>query len=273
LHVAAILLSRPDGAQSALVLVRYSLPLVPVSLLFAACGIQAALEAVAARTAFRTELQTTIAFAVAGALALAGPLPQTYLPPNNFTSNGAYQQNYTAIDWNQSFHSDLTPADFTLKIEIPADEVSPFYKALRDHPGDRPIVEYPMMIGDHFNPLYYYQYFHRRPVIVGYCSDVFMTKGLAAGNIYGNTYVDQVLSFADFMHEGSQLRFRNFIRMDDLTAIRARNVEYIVLHKKFEAQLQDNCLPLPDLYWLYQGYKQKIGPPLYEDANIAVFHP
>jgi hypothetical protein len=36
------------------------------------------------------------------------------------------------------------------------DEVSPFYGLLAKESGMRPVVEYPMMIGDHFNPLYYY---------------------------------------------------------------------------------------------------------------------
>ena len=41
LHALALVLSRPDSAQSAIVLTRYCIPLVPVSLLFVACGIQA----------------------------------------------------------------------------------------------------------------------------------------------------------------------------------------------------------------------------------------
>jgi hypothetical protein len=206
-----------------------------------------------------------------GALLLAGPLPQTYLPPNNFTSHSAYQQSYAPIDWNQSFFSDLTPFNFTLNLQVQANEVSPFYKALRDQPDGRPIVEYPMMIGDHFDPLYYYQYFHRRPVIVGYCNDLMATVGLAAGNIYGNTYIDQVISFANRFHEESYFHFRNFILMDDLTTMRERNVEYIILHKHYEAQIQLNALPLPDRYRLYLEYKKEIGPPFYEDAQIAVF--
>ena len=79
------------------------------------------------------------------------------------------------------------------------------------------MVEYPMMIGDHFNPFYYYQHFHRRPVMVGYTSDMSLARGLAAGNIYGNTYIDQVLSL---VHDQSRLRFRNLISMDDLPAMR-----------------------------------------------------
>jgi len=268
LHALALLLSRPDSAQAAIVLVRYSIPLVPVSLLLAACGIQSILEMIAARATLRPALQSLLAFSFVGALALAGPLPQTYVAPNNFTSHGAYQQRYGRIDWQRSFHSDLTPADFTLNTRISADEISPFYDRLAQEPGTRPVVEYPMMIGDHFNPLYYYQHFHRRPVIVGYTTDVTLASGLAPGNIYGNTYIDQVLSL---IRDPSQIKFRNLISMDDLAAMRGRGVEYVILHKRFEAQLPEVAPPPPDLERLMNQYHQTLGKPFYEDAHIIVF--
>src|SRR5262249_51218716 len=153
--------SRPDSAQSAVVLIRYSIPLVPVSLLFVASGIETVLEAITLRIKLRPALQGILAFACVIILALAGPLPQCYATPNNFTNHSAYQHHYGEIDWSHSFYSDFTPPGFTLNIVISASEVSPFYKQLGDHPDGRPVVEYPMMIGDQFNPFYYYQYFHR----------------------------------------------------------------------------------------------------------------
>ncbi len=268
LHALALLFSRPDSAQAAIVLVRYSISLVPVSLLLAACGIQSILEMIAARAALRPALQSLLALAFVGALALAGPLPQTYVVPNNFTSHGAYQQRYGRIEWQRSFHSDLTPADFTLNTRIRADEISPFYDRLAQEPGTRPVVEYPMLIGDHFNPLYYYQHFHRRPVMVGYTTGMTLSSGLAPGNIYGNTYIDQVLSL---IRDPSRIKFRNLISMDDLAVMRGRGVEYVILHKRFEAQLPEVAPPPPDLGRLLDQYRKTIGKPFYEDANIVVF--
>jgi hypothetical protein len=268
LHVLALLLSRPDSAQSAIVLVRYCIPLVPVSLLFVACGLQAGLDFIAARTEFRPVLQTLIAFACISALLATGPLPQCYVTPNNFTSHGAFQYRYGRMDWSHSFSSDLTPPGFTLNTVIQADEVSPFYSTLGKNPDGRPIVEYPMMIGDHFNPFYYYQHFGKRPVIVGYATDVALPRGLAQGNIYGDTYIDQVLSL---VRDQSHLHYRNMISMDDLPAMRARGVEYIVLHKRFEAQLYAVAMPLPDLARLYKEYCEKIGKPAYEDVHLAAW--
>ena len=268
LHALALLLSRPDSAQSAIMLVRYCMPLVPVSLLLVACGIQAALETLAARVSLRPVLQTLITAAGVTALAFTGPLPQTYVAPNNFTSHGAYQHHYGPINWSRSFYSEFTPADFTLITTIRADEVSPFYSRLAKEQDTRPIVEYPMLIGDHFNPLYYYQRFHHRPVMVGYTTDMKLDSGLAPGNVYGNTYVDQVTSLID---DPSRLKFRNMISMDDLTGMRSRNVEYIVLHKQFEAQLPEVAAPPPDMDRLWHEYQKLLGAPVFEDAHVAVF--
>jgi hypothetical protein len=268
LHALALIFSRPDSAQSAILLVRYCIPLVPVSLLFVACGIQSALEMIATRATLRPALQSVSAFACIGALVLAGPLPQCYVVPNNFTSHGVYQHRYGRIDWQKSFYSDFTPADFTLTTTIRVDEVSPFYGLLAKESGVRPVVEYPMLIGDHFNPLYYYQHFHRRPVIVGYTTDMKLASGLSPGNIYGNTYIDQVLSL---MHDSSQIRFRNLVSMDDLPAMHGHGVEYIILHKRFEAQLSEVASPPPDLDRLWHEYQKTLGAPFYEDAHIAVF--
>lgn len=228
----------------------------------------AALKAVASRLALQPALQNVTALVFVVVLAIAGPLPQRYVAPNNFTNHGAFQHHYGAIDWRRSFYSDLTPARFTLTITIRADEVSPFYQLLASNMDGRPVVEFPMMIGDQFNPFYYYQHFHLRPVIVGYTTDVSLPRGLASGNIYGDTYIDQVLSLID---EPSRLRFLNLISMDDLTAMRGRGVEYVILHKHFEAQLPGVGLPLPDVERLWNQYRQALGPPFFEDAHIAVF--
>jgi hypothetical protein len=268
LHALALIISRPDSAQSGIVLARYCIPLVPVTLLFVACGIQAALEAVARRSALQPALQTSIAVAAVAALALAGPLPQCYVAPNNFTSHGAYQHRYGNIGWQKSFVSDLTPADFTLVTAVRAEEISPFYLWLQNHPGPRPVVEYPMLIGDHFNPLYYYQHFHRRPVLVGYVPDVTPARGLAPGNIYGNTYIDQVLSLVP---DPARLHFQNLVAMDDVAALRGRGAEFVILHKQFEAQLPAVMLPLPDLARLQDKFRRTLGEPFYEDAHVAVF--
>jgi hypothetical protein len=67
------------------------------------------------------------------------------------------------------------------------------------------------------------------------------------------------------------LRFRNMVDMDNLEAMRARQVEYVILHKRFEADLPQVTLPLPDLSRLIQAYHQSLGAPVYEDSFIVAF--
>jgi hypothetical protein len=67
------------------------------------------------------------------------------------------------------------------------------------------------------------------------------------------------------------LKFRNLVSMDDLPAMRARNAEYIILHKRYEAQLSQVMMPLPAFERLCHNYQKELGAPVYEDANIIVF--
>jgi hypothetical protein len=59
--------------------------------------------------------------------------------------------------------------------------------------------------------------------------------------------------------------------MDDLAAMRVRGVEYIILHKRFEAQLPEVVPPPPNLNRLYLEYQNRLGAPAYEDVNIVAF--
>jgi hypothetical protein len=268
IHIEALAALHPDSVGIPLVMVRYSIPLVPVSLLLVASGLQFIMETAGQRAGFHPKLQALVGFACVTALVLAGPLPQIYSAPNNFTNHGAYQQRYSPIDWSHSFYSDFIPRELGVQTAIRADDVSPFYKNFGATNDSRPLVEYPMMIGDHFNPLYYYQYFHRRPVLVGYETDVNALGSLNSGKVYANNYVDHVLSL---IQDPARLRFRNLVSMEDLSTMRARHVGYIVLHKHYESELFRIAPPMPDLPRLYQEYSTKLGPPFYEDTNIVVF--
>lgn len=270
LHALGLILMRPDCTQSAVLLLRYCIPVLPATLLLVACGVHAAMQWLGSKANLRPALQVGLMTAWIVALGLTGPLPRTYLRPNNFTNHGAYQHSYQPNDWTHSFYSDFTPANFTLVTVIRADEISPFYTQLAGEISPRPVLEYPMMIGDHFNPLYYYQRFHHRPVLVGYRTNIALPKGLAAGNIFGSTYVDQVLSVAP---DPTKLHFRNLISLEEPQAIRERNVEYVILHKRFEAQLSAVASPVPRWDELVANYRQAFGNPCYEDDAIIVFRP
>jgi len=268
LHILAILVSRPDAVQSPIVLTRYCIPLVPVSLLLAACGVRAIFDFLATRMALRPAWWLVPLSVYPAVMVLAGPLPQRLDAPNSFTNHGVFQHQYGPIDWSRSFRSDITPTSLNLNVIVHADEISPFYLKLAKSPSARPVVEYPMMVGDQLNTLYYYQHFHRRPLIIGYESDVRLETGLALGSVFEFTYPDQVLTL---VRDQSRLKFRNLVSMDDLATMRSRHVEYIILHDRFEADLSQLAVPLADIMRLHREYKEKLGPPFYEDANITVF--
>jgi hypothetical protein len=268
LHALALLVTKPDFMHSAIVLTRYCIALVPVSLLLAACGVHTVLDMLQARTGVKPLVRHSITIAFVALLLATGPIPQFYKRPNAFTNHGAYQNHYGPIDWARSFHTDLAPPGFDRRITIRADEVSPFYGRLAAERGNGAIVEYPMMIGDQFNTLYYYQHFHERAVLVGYTLDTTLSNGLGDGNIFGNTYVDQVLSL---VRDRSRLHFRNLVSMEDLDSMRARGVEYVILHARFEAELPSVSIPLPAVNRLWYKYREVLGEPVYMEDNLVVF--
>jgi len=262
LHALALWISRPDCAHSAIVLTRYCLPLVPVSLLLAACGIQQLLESLRAATNLRPASQGITAAATVAALAAAGPLPQCYVSPNAFTNHSAYQNRYSTLDWRHSYDG------FPSTTIIRADEVSSVYKRLAGHRRSRPIVEYPMMLGDYYNPFYYYQHFHHRPVIVGYATHSTNALALAPGYVFGNTYVDEAMTV---IAREQTVNFHGMLHMDDLAGMRARGVEMIVIHKIFEAQLCMVAPPPPELERIRIACRQLLGPPEFEDEHVEAF--
>src|SRR6185312_8588745 len=73
LHALALVLSSPDSIQSALVVTRYCIPMVPISLLLVACGLQWIFEFLASRMTLRPSLQAILAFGYVAALVFAGP--------------------------------------------------------------------------------------------------------------------------------------------------------------------------------------------------------
>jgi hypothetical protein len=267
LHAIALAISKPDSAQSAMVLVRYAIVLLPVTLLFVSGGVSLAIEKARERFKMSEVISSAIAVVLVLSYLLAGPLPQTYVAPNAFTSHGVYQHQYKTIDWRRSFVSDFTPADFPLDTSVRVREVSLFYGTIADRPNGRPIVEFPMLVGDAFNVLYYYQHFHRRPVFVGYSTNMVLPGGLAGGNVYGNTYVDQILSTVP---DHSKLRFQTLVPLHDVAAMRAKQVEFILLHKKYEGDLAA-VAPAPELSALITLLEREIGRAFYEDDSLIVF--
>jgi hypothetical protein len=267
LQILALMLVRPHSCHVGIVLVRYSIILVPMALLLVAYGLQSILTALINNNSIKPVVGWTIISAFIIILFLTGPLPRILTTPNNFTNHGVFQHNYGQLDWSKSFDSEFTPPDLPIITIIRTEELSGFYRFLREHNNKRPIIEYPMMVGDHFNPHYFYQWYHQHPVIIGYTVGINKPTPLTGGGVYGNTYISRVLNLID---NKSKLHFHNLINMTDFTNIKKRNVEYIIIHKHFEAEFDKIARPPIDLPFLLQKYRKELYT-VYEDANIAVF--
>ncbi len=267
LQVLVLIVMGPHSSHVGIILARYSIILLPVFLMLTAHGLAAALNAVSDHTPLPSAAQTFIAASVILVLLLTGPLPRTWQSPNNFINHGVYQHDYESIDWSHSFASEFAPKDYPLETRIRAGELSSFYAFLQNHPSQRPLVEYPTMIGDHFNPHYFSQWFHERPVLLGYAVGFIQSTPLPGGGVYGNTYIDDVLNL---VANPSALHFRNHISMTHFDRMRSQNVEYIVMHKVFEAEFSMLAPPPASMSPLLELYRETCHL-VFEDAFIWVF--
>jgi hypothetical protein len=271
--VLSLALSKPHSMHAAIVICRYCIPVFPMAFVLIAVGLDSALNYVestapaASRLRYRVMCNALVGAFIVGLL-WTGPLRQTYAMPNNFTGHSVFQQSYRPVDWKTSFFSEMTPPGFQWNTTIDMTEISPFYNRLRCDTGVNAIVEFPMMVGDHFNPYYYYQHFHGKRVIIGYTTAFPDRTGLAAGNVFGNTYIDSVLSL---VQDNAKLRFKNMINMDDTAALAASGTDYVIIHRKFEAELPLIVRPHPSIPQLEQRFGTAFGPPLFEDDHVIVF--
>ncbi|HZV80791.1 MAG TPA: hypothetical protein VFF53_01335, partial [Geobacteraceae bacterium] len=259
--------------HAAIVIARYCIIMYPVSFLLVAKGLHACLSrlqtlAGLGESPWGAVLHGLVPVGFATTLFLSGPLPQQYEKTSNFINHSAYQHAYGLIDWGRTYVSEMKPPELKTETNIRLQELSPFYHRLRMDQGARRIVEFPMMIGDHFNPYYYYQHFHEKQVLIGYDKDCPELLKLMPGGVYANSYVDEVLSR---VADRRQIRFRTMVDMADIDALRRSGADYVVLHTRFEADLSRIALPNPNIGSMCRLYAQYFGPPYYEDNHLVVF--
>jgi hypothetical protein len=271
--VAALAVSKPHSMHAPIVVCRYAVPLFPMAFVLMGVGLDRLLSGlVAAVPAAEQSRIACLSNAVGGVflfgLLWTGPLRQTYTPGCNFTSHAVFQDSYRPVDWRESFHSEMAPPDFLVDTTISEAEVSPFYAQLARLPDVAAIIEFPMLVGDHFNPYYYYQRFHRKRVLIGYSTTYPNPSALAAGHVFGDTYIDEVLSVVP---DPKQLHFRNLVNVDATQAIAASGAGFLVIHRQFEAEFDRVARPHPCVPRVEQRCRETFGKPVFEDARLVVF--
>lgn len=181
-----------DGAHAGIQVARYGLTFIPLSFV----AIAVAFVWIADSVMAKYECLSRPLFLLPAAAMLwfpfivTSPLSTTYDFPNNFTNHSAYQYRYDPIEWNQrSPERDLVPG-----ISLNYSNIPPFYLNSQLFADARGIIEYPMMIGDHMNLYYYYQHFHRLPVVAGFVSNgMYVRVSPGRDFVYGDWPIDSVM--------------------------------------------------------------------------------
>lgn len=272
LHVLLVVLGHFESIDAALVLARYVIILFPVSFVCVALGLDACCSSLT--TTISKFSSQTVGRMVAGAipwlllilLVLTSPLWNTYAAPENFTNHSAFQESYESSGWEIPRRSAASPKwSATRPPDLPA-----FYQQL---PAEtRGLIEYPMMIGDHFNLYYYYQHFHKKRIIAGYSVQGFGLPKIR-DFLYGNQFIDQVLSQ---VADKTRLRFSNMVDILDVEAVRNTRAEYLILHRNllaefFPERFNAERTQVPGIDVCTAHLRIYFGSPVYADRLIIVF--
>ena len=273
---------RPMRIDAGIVIARYMIATVPIALASVAFAIDHCASRVETYSPPRSSVRLipTLAFAgLLGLLVAYGPLPRIYIQPNNFTNHSAYQGSYEVFDWSQSDARHPIPGLIVSKEEIPE-----FYHWLGRQPNVRAILEYPFDVCNYNNLYYYYQHFHKKRCYIGYLPDKRIAgltvergdsgHGEASFRI-GYLSLDQALYR---VNDPGRLRFENMIDITDAGAIEESGAEFLVVHKQFKALkvTESGELGFVPVHYssfprLRSQYERKLGPPVFEDTEIACF--
>lgn len=229
--VLAVVVGRPNASGTAGVLVRYSLPCFLLFSLALGMVAQAGVRATRILAG-----GSVAAFLVA--LILLGPWPSLYGGVNSFTKHPTFGFDLRDYGGERARPDPLAP-------EAPQPlrraDLHPFYAELSRMPGRRPIIEYPFLLGEDANLLYFAQRLHGRPVLAGYAHsgaadlDVFglavpgvvrpEVRAPSSGYITNAMMVDHVLG-----RRPANPGFRTVVAIDDAQTLAGSGAEYLVLH-------------------------------------------
>jgi hypothetical protein len=254
-QAAAVASSRPALLGISLTAVRYLFPMVGIALLLAAEGLSR-IDELAHRASSGwspRHLPSVLAcLAFLGWSPLLSPFApanETYFRPNSWTNGPLYQGAYARSDRRTFLHSLLPrsiPRFYFQLARLPAREGATTHR----------IVEAPWWVDTSAVPFVAYQRLHRWPTVVGFLHEP------------GEEAAWSELPWPDL-----RLRFRNFVNLADFEGLRARGVIYVVLHKNLAAEVSREVHepPLPRLENTMVRYRERFGPPCFEDELITVF--
>ncbi|MBI4025847.1 MAG: glycosyltransferase family 39 protein [Verrucomicrobia bacterium] len=271
-YLAAIVVSAPPKMNVPIQMARYCMPIYPMAFICVAVAFDWGWTACARWMSRHFPLagmgfsHAVIACAAAG-LFWVGPLAQNRATVNNFANHAAYQESYQPLKWDRPYHSGVL--DYMC---LESNRMSEFYRMLEKEKDDVSVVEYPMLIGFHFNIYYFYQHFHKKRVVAGYVSNLDRSLVRNAGDFaYANIPADFVLSG---VKDKNKLRFRNMVDLTKKEALLKTQSRYLIIHKNLMAEeigrslFQRAYMPAIDLEtWC----RKEFGEPVFKDQWLTVF--
>lgn len=260
-----------DGAHAGIQVARYGITFFPLSFVAIAVALVWIGESLRKKYTFfqRKHLLFSVAVVAWLPFLATSPLWTTYTTPNNFTNQSAYQYRYDPIQWLQrSPERDLVPG-----ISIDYSDIPPLYFESQFLTQAKGIIEYPMLIGDQLNIYYYYQHFHRRPVVAGYVSNNMFAPYQPGGDfVYGDWPIDSVMSgMPEPLRKKSS--WHTMVDLNDIGGLRSRFKGWIIIiHRDPEDEISrrdspDNRMSLRMVDVMTGAF----GSPRFLDGQIAAW--
>jgi hypothetical protein len=260
-----------DGAHAGIQVVRYGITFVPLSFAAIAVALVWIGESLRSRyTIFQHRYRLILFALVAWCPFLAlSPLWVTYTSPNNFTNHSAYQFRYDPIQWRQhSPERDLTPG-----VSMDYGSIPQLYLQSPLMATAKGIIEYPMLIGDQLNLYFYYQHFHRLPVVAGYVSDNRDTTVEPGRDfVYGDWPIDSVMGAMPELSR-KKASWKTMADLRDISGLRNRYKGWlIIIHRDPLSEIfQSDSPDFPMSLKLVNDLSAALGGPVEVDDQLAVW--
>jgi hypothetical protein len=221
-QLVAILFVHPSWTFAPWILARYNVWVIPFLLLL--CSRSVCLgERLPGRTG--RFAPAGIGIACCAALYFGGPIPGVFDSAGSFSNHARLGRLYSS------------------EKDSPRLPVPDFYRRLAAEPGDFEIVEAPWYWARP-RPYYEYQRIHGKPVLVGQVGKLVKRRPRQ-----------------DLPLRNPKLDFSRYVDVSDLSALAARRVRYVILHRDSKIEMAP----------VIRHYRRNVGPAVYQDEKLVVF--
>jgi hypothetical protein len=265
-----------DGAHAGIQAARYGIVIFPLSFIAIAITVdwcvkrfEAVIPAPAARLAMPVLWLPFIA---------TSPLWTIFSYPNNFTNHSGYQYHYAPISWERSPERDLAPGISVSRNEIPSVYRSPEF--LKKYKG---IIEYPVAIGDHLNLLFYYQHFHKLPIVAGYTKhDPSERYPLRGEWVFADRMIDYVMTGVPTTLANNTSTWNTLIDIEDIQRLKKQYGGWLLIlhrspvrevtgHIAETGEIRSNILDLPLTDIATAFLNKNLGAPTQINNHLVVW--